>query len=68
MYVRPNYDTKAALRKALAMGDRVEIFQPGLGTTPSEGVVSVEGPHAPRPHTWYARVKVEGGRVTKVLQ
>lgn len=66
MYVSPNFPTKAALKRAIAEGKAVEVFSPGLGTPPENGTVSVEGPHYPKPHTWYARVTVTNGKVTKV--
>ena len=68
MYVSPNFKTKKALKEAVKAGDYVGIFQPGPfgGNEPQNAAVSVEGPHAPKPHTWYAQVVVEGGRVTKV--
>jgi hypothetical protein len=31
------------------------------------GEETIEGPHYPKPHTWYARVRVEDGVVVKVL-
>lgn len=55
MYVSPNYKTKKALRDALAAGERVTVFAPGLGA-PKVGEETIEGPHYPAPHTWYARV------------
>jgi len=68
MYVNPNYRTKKALRQALADGVEVEVYQPGgIFPAQTEGEVSVEGPHYPEPHRWYARVQVSGGVVTKVL-
>ena len=66
MYVTPNYPSKKALKEAVAAGLRVEIFQPGLGDTPTDGTVTVEGPHYPKPHTWYAKVTVKNGAVVKV--
>lgn len=69
MYCDPNFKTKKALKEAVREGREVRVFQPGPfgGNEPSEGEVSVEGPHYPRPHRWYARVRVEGGRIVKVL-
>lgn len=67
MYVSPNFKSKKALKDAVAAGQRVTIFQHGLGDVPTdEARVAVEGPHYPQPHTWYAEVTVENGRVTKV--
>ena len=46
----------------------VTIWQPGPfgGHCPRDGEFSVEGPHYPRPHTWYARVTLKDGRIIKV--
>ena len=68
MYVRPNFKRKKELKQAVANGTEVTIFQPGLfgGNEPTDGEVAVEGPHAPKPHTWYATVILEEGRVVKV--
>lgn len=69
MYVSPNFPTKKALKEAIKAGQHVTIFQPaGIGETPTNGTATIEGPHYPKPHTWYAQVKVEGGKVTKVLR
>jgi hypothetical protein len=70
VYVSPNYPSKKALKEAVEKGDVVRIFQPGPFATPQievQGDFSVEGPHYPKPHRWYARVRAEGGKVVKVL-
>jgi len=66
MYVRPNFKTKKALKEAIAKGDRIMIYQPGLGEVPSNGWCDVEGPHYPEAHTWYAGVLMVNGIATKV--
>jgi hypothetical protein len=69
MYVEPNYKTKKALKDAVAAGAEVTVYQPNdlFGARiPEDGEVSVEGPHYPKPHTFYARVTLKGGRVVKV--
>ena len=66
MYVLPNFPTKKALKEAVKSGKRVEVFSPGPFPCPSEGSVSVEGPHYPKPHTWYANVTVKSGLVQSV--
>ena len=68
MYVTPNYPSKKALREAVAAGKSVEVFSPGPWPAPVNGDTSVEGPHYPKSHTWYARVRVQDGRVVKVLR
>jgi hypothetical protein len=65
-YVDPNYQTKKALKDDLKNGIDVQVFQPGLGTVPRNGTVFLEGPHYPRPHTWYAEGKMENGRLVSV--
>lgn len=70
MYVSPNFKTKKALKEAVAAGKYVTVYQPNgdfYGSNPpSSGEVSVEGPHYPEPHRWYARVTIENNRVVKV--
>ncbi len=65
-YVSPNYRTKKALKEALAAGTEVTVFQPGLGTVPVDGRISLEGPHYPAPHTWYAEGTMAAGKLVKV--
>ncbi len=68
MYVEPNFKTKKAFKSAIKAGEVVTIFQPGpFGGGVLDCECTVEGPHYPEPHKWYARVKVEAGLVVKVL-
>lgn len=67
MYVDPNFKTKKALKDAVKAGDVVAVFSPGPFPAPKDGTCAIEGPHYPKPHTWYARVQVTNGVVTKVL-
>lgn len=69
MYVSPNFKTKKELKEAVAVGKTVTVFQPNnmFGTPePTEGTVAVEGPHYPKPHSWYAQVKLSNGKVISV--
>lgn len=66
MYAEPNFKTKKALKEAVKAGKYVGAFQPGPWPTETEGWVTLEGPHFPAPHTWYAKAFLENGRVTKV--
>jgi hypothetical protein len=67
MYVDPDYPTKKAFKEAVARGVQHRPYQPaGLGPAHEEGTVNIEGPHYPKPHTWYAECKVERGIVVKV--
>ena len=65
-YVSPNFKSKKLLKEALAAGQQVDVFQPGLGTVPYNGTVSLEGPHYPKPHTWYASGTMADGKLVKV--
>ena len=65
-YVSPNFATKKALREAVKAGTRVEVFSPGPFPSKRNGTETIEGPHYPKPHTWYAQVTVKDGVVTAV--
>lgn len=65
-YVRPNLRTKKALKEALAAGQTIEVFQPGLGTVPTNGTISLEGPHYPEPHRWYAQGTMKDGKLVSI--
>jgi hypothetical protein len=65
-YVDPNFKSKKALKEAIAEGKDVYVFSPGPFPVAKNGRVAIEGPHYPKPHTWYAQVEVEDGKVVKV--
>jgi hypothetical protein len=67
-YTERNFKTKAELKRALAAGEKLRCFQPGLGPDLSSftGTVYLEGPHYPKPHTWYAQAELINGIITKV--
>lgn len=46
----------------------VRCYNPGLGPDLSNytGKVYLEGPHYPKPHTWYAEAELKDGIVIKV--
>lgn len=66
MYTTINFRTKKEFKEAVAEGDQVRLFAPGLGQPRENGTEYVEGPHYPQPHTWYAEVEVKNGVVIKV--
>jgi hypothetical protein len=68
MYTHFNFKTKKALKVAIESGKRVTVYQPGpFGSGDvRNGVVTIEGPHYPEPHRWYATATVENGVVVKV--
>lgn len=53
MYTTTNFKTKKSLKEALGAGAKITVFQPGLGAKPLNGVVFIEGPHFPAPHTFF---------------
>lgn len=73
-YTVINFKTKKALKEAVAKhqsGDNISgvtCYQPGLGPDLSNytGRVSLEGPHYPKAHTWYASAELVDGIVVKV--
>jgi len=72
MYTKINFKTKKELKDAVASGKQVGVYQPNdmLGN-PEEsptycGSASVEGPHYPEQHRWYATVEINNGVITKV--
>ena len=70
MYTIRNFKTKKALKEAIARGDKVGVFQPGgldrTNYADFSGTVTLEGPHYPEPHKWYASATVVDGVITKV--
>ena len=66
MYADTDFQTKKAFREAVANGKEVRLYAPGLGSPNQNGTETVEGPHYPKPHTWYAEVEVRDGIVVKV--
>jgi len=66
MYTLVNYKSKKELKEAVARGDIVRLFAPGLGTPATNGRETVGGPHYPEPLKWYAKVTMENGVVVKV--
>ena len=62
MYTTENYASKAALKRAVAAGEKVTTWQPGgMFPAATEGQIYLEGPHYPAPHRWYASARVTGG-------
>jgi hypothetical protein len=66
MYASQNFKSKKAFKEAVAKGEKVTLFAPGLGSPASNGRETVEGPHYPAPHTWYAEVTMKDGYVVSV--
>ncbi len=68
MYASINFKSKKALKEAIANGKKVSVFQPGPfgGNEPVNGKVTLEGPHYPEPHKWYAQATIENGYIVSV--
>jgi hypothetical protein len=65
-YTSPNFKTKKALKEAFAAGREIEVFSPGPFPVKTDGWVSLEGPHYPKPHSWYAQGLLENGKLVKL--
>ena len=67
MYADGNPKTKKLLKEWIASGREVTAFQPG-GIFPSQtdGWCTLEGPHYPQPHRWYARARLESGVIKEL--
>ncbi len=66
MYTEINFKTKKELKEALANGKKIGVFSPGPFPCPTNGSVTLEGPHYPKPHKWYASATIENGYIVKV--
>ena len=73
MYVNSNPRTKKALKESVKNGDQLTVFQPNAGLfgasaePPKNGRVTLEGPHYPEPHKWYAQADLVDGVIVKVI-
>ena len=72
MYTDINFKTKKALKDAVKAGRKVMYFQPNSDVTgraaPLNGTVYLEGPHYPKPHTWYAQAEVKDGVIVRIVR
>ena len=66
MYTSTNFKTKKEFKEAVEKGKRITLYAPGYGTPAVNGIDFVEGPHYPKPHTWYAQVTMKNGIVEEV--
>ena len=63
-YTETNYRFKKQLLADLRDGIPVKVFQPGpFGPDVPDGSCTLEGPHYPKPHRWYASCQVKNGQV-----
>jgi len=72
MYSEIDFRTKRELKEAVANGQKLRIYQPNdmfgnpKGDEHYTGEATLEGPHYPKPHSWYAQVEVVDGYIVKV--
>ena len=73
MYTDKDFKSKKQLKEAVAAynagtGREVTYYQPGPfgGKEIKDGTICCEGPHYPKPHTWYATCTVQNGVIVKV--
>lgn len=52
-YVEGNPKSKAQIKRDLAAGKKLYVYQPGLGTVPENGIIDLCGPHFPSAHKFY---------------
>jgi hypothetical protein len=66
-YVSPNFKTKTALKNAINSGVDILVYNPGLGyPVPQNGIVFIEGPHSPEPHTWSGQGVMKDGKLISI--
>ena len=67
-YAEGNPKTKKLLKEWVQSGKKIATFNPsGMFPVKENGEDTIEGPHYPKPHTWYARVLVADGIIQKVI-
>ncbi len=62
-YTQRDFKTKKALKDALKNNERIILMDNGMVELPTDGIVWLEGPHYPKPHTWYAKGTMVEGRI-----
>ena len=69
-YVDPNYKYKKEFIKAVKDGviNHYAYNPSGMFPQQQNGREVIEGPHAPKAHSWYASVILKDGIVVKVLK
>jgi hypothetical protein len=67
-YVEGNPKSKAEIKRQLAAGKKLRLFNPGLGGPPplNDYVGEICGPHYPAPHKWYGSGVMKDGRLISI--
>jgi len=63
MYTTQNFKTKKALKAA---GQLIRVYSPGPFPCPTDGKITLKGPHYPAPYKWYAEATLKDGIIVKV--
>lgn len=63
-YCEGNPKTKKDLAALIKAGKAPAVYQPGLGTVPTNGAISIEGPHGV--HRWYASGTMKDGKLVSI--
>ncbi len=67
MYISGNPKSKKAVKDGIKAGEKFTVFNPGLGGAPPiDGEVVIEGPHYPKPHSFYGKVTLKGGYIASI--
>ena len=69
MYTVKDYQTKKALKEDIKAGVKVRVNSAsaiGDRSVSDNGKVYLEGPHYPKPHTWYAQGTMVDGVLVSV--
>ena len=66
-YVDPDYKSKKDFKAAVVTGAKHYPYNlSGIFPERENGRITIEGPHYPKPHKWYADCDVVNGVITKV--
>lgn len=66
MYAEINFKSKKELKEAVKAGKQIAVFSPGLGSGRTEGRVTIEGPHYPEAHRFYATAEIKNGIIVSI--
>lgn len=67
-YVEGNPKSKAEIKRWLADGKAIRVFNPGLGDVPPKNgrVTGLCGPHFPAAHKWYGNGEMKDGYLISI--
>ena len=65
-YTTVNYPSKKALQTAFKSGTQISICHMFPFSQDKDGDIVIEGPHFPKPHTFYQKATIKDGIVVKL--